>query len=107
MAVIRNGPFGEPLYPNSRPDLSMETMMRYRTIDTVEDVARFYRDHYEPAGKTIQTSMGTDDSGEPVFTLSVGRLYKEPVHFSAIVVMEAPKLRKKQASYRHILVISK
>ena len=81
--------------------------MRYRTSDSVHDVARFYREHYEPAGKAIQTSMGTDDSGEPVFSLSVGRLYEETVHFSAIVVMEAPKLKKKQPSYRHILVLSK
>ena len=52
-------------------------------------------------------TTGEDDAGKPVFTLSVGRLYPDPVHFSAIVVMEAPKRRKKDRAIRHILVLAK
>lgn len=107
MPITQFGPFGEPLYPKATPDLSMETMMRYRTTDPLDEVARFYRDYFVPAGKHIQTSMGADNQGNAVFTLSVGRLYDQPIHFSAIVVMEAPKRREKDRPTRHILVIAK
>ena len=107
MAITRYGPFGDARYPNAEPDLSMETMMRYRTDDSLGDVVRFFREQYEPAGKHIQMTTGEDDAGKPVFTLSVGRLYPDPVHFSAIVVMEAPKRRKKDRAIRHILVLAK
>lgn len=103
---FRRGPFGEAIFPGAEPDLTMETMVRYRTKAEVDEVGRFFEAVYGDERPHMQMEM-TEENGEPMFALGVGPKYKGEARIGAIVVMLDPATRKKRRKMRHILVTSR
>ena len=103
---LRQGAFGEYRFPGAEDDLSMATMVRYRTTEDVHSIARFFMEIYEEFEPHIQMRL-TEDEGLPVFAAAVGPHYKGPGQFGAIVVMTDKRSRNKRKPIQHIIVTSR
>lgn len=103
---FRRGPFGEAVFPGAEPDLTMETMVRYRTDAEVGEIAQFYEAVYRDAAPHIQFTSEVSN-GRPIFALSVGPKYRGDGQFGAIVAMTDPDTLKKRRQHRHILITSR
>ena len=103
---FRRGPFGEAIFPGAEPDLTMETMVRYRTKATVREIARFYEAVYGDERPHMQLDL-SKDGDETLFVLGVGPKYKGESRIGAIAVMIDPKTKKKRKQHTHIVVTSR
>ena len=104
MARIEKGPFGEPIFPESEPDLELEPMIRYRTKAEFETIAEFYEEQL--GGRRDVVLMRSEHEGHPVLTVGSGPKATD-VAFSSIVVMVDASTLKKRRQRWHILVTSK
>lgn len=93
MAQPKRGPYGEAIFPKAEEDLRLDSVVRYRTREPYADVARFYREQYEPI-KHMVLNDG-EHQGDPCLALAPGKRCQD-VQFGTLVVMTDPESKKKR-----------
>ncbi len=101
MAKIRFGPYKEPIFPKAEEDLTMDGVIRYKTAEPFDAIARFYQEFY--ADRKVVQTMRSESDGFDVFCVGAGPKATD-VDFASIVIMIDRTTIKKRKHIWHILV---
>ena len=99
-----HGPFGDPLFPDAKADLTLDGFVRYVTNAAFADVVAFFERQFKDE-KYIFTAK-SEEKGVPTWVAGAGVRYTAAA-WAALLVTPVPPKGKKPGKGTHIVVTKK